>query len=199
MDGARHHFLAGARFARDEHRGTARRHRFDHLAQVAHGLTAAYDAGQAVALFELLAQILVLGAQPALLEGRFEHVQQLFELEGLADEIRGAALDGVDRVFHGAVAGDDDADDARVALQRRGQHFAAVDAGQAQVGDEHVEGKAFELLEGLLARRRFGHLVPGVGEAFGHHSAQGIFVVDQKEMGRFRQGGILGREGASIY
>ena len=99
----------------------------------------------------MLAQVLVLGAEPALLERRFLHVQQFLELKGLADEIRGAAFDGVDRVLHGAVAGHDNGDDAGIPLQRRGQHLAAVDAWQPQVGHEHVESKTFELLEGLLA------------------------------------------------
>ena len=53
-------------------------------------------------------QIRVLTLQAPLLERLVEHVHQLVELKRLGDEIRGAQLDHVDGVFHGAVAGDDD-------------------------------------------------------------------------------------------
>ena len=57
-------------------------------------------------------------------------MHQLVELKRLGDEIGGAALDGVDGVLHGAVAGDDDGDDAGIALERGFDDLAAVDAGQ---------------------------------------------------------------------
>ena len=177
----------------------ARRHGLDHLAEVAHRPAAADHARQPVALLELLAQVGVLGAQPPLLERRFEHVQQLVELERLADEVGGAALDGVDGVLDGAVAGDDDADDARVALQGRVEHLAAVDAGQAQVRDQDVEGELLELLEGLLAGRRPRSTCEArVGEALGHDGAQGVFVVDEQQMDGFGQRGSAVSEGVNI-
>ena len=124
-------------------------------------------------------------------------MQQLLELERLADEVGGAALDGVDGVLDGAVAGDDDADDPRIALERGVEHLAAVDARQAQVGDEDVEGKALQLVERLLAGRGLGDGEALFGEPFGHHGPQGVFVVDQEEMDGFGQAGTVSRR-ASI-
>ena len=197
VDGARDHFLAGAGLAGDEHRRGAGRHGLDHLAEVAHQAAAADDAGQAVALFELLTQVGVLGAQPALLERRLEHVQQLLELERLADEVGGTALDGIDRVLDGAVAGHDDADDPRITSQRGVEHLAAVDAGQAQIRNQDVEGKALQLVERLLTGRGLGDCKPLFREAFGDHRTQGIFVVDEEEMDGFGQAG-RSRRRASI-
>ena len=101
----------------------------------------------------------------------------------------GAALDGVDRVLDGAVAGHDDADDPRVALERGVEHLAAVDAGQAEIRDQDVEGEAFQLVERLLAGRSLGDREALFGEPFGHDGTQGIFVVDEEEMDGFGQAG----------
>ncbi len=189
VEGAGNDLLARAGLAGDEHRGRARCDGFDHLAQVAHRLAAANHAGQAVALLELVAQVGIFGAQPPLFQRRLEDVHQLFELEWFADEVGGAALDGVDRVFNRAVAGDDDADDAGVAVERRGQHGAAVDARQPQVRHQDVEREAFEPFERLLTRRGFAHAEAGLGQPFGHDRTQGIFVVDEQQVGGFRQRG----------
>ena len=78
-------------------------------------------------------------------------MQQRVELKRLGDEVGGALLDGVDRVLHRAVAGDDDRDDVGVALERGFEHLPAVDAGQPQVGDEDVEGELGEPLERVFA------------------------------------------------
>ena len=76
------------------------------------------EAVDAIALLELRSQVGVLRLQPPLLERRSQHVQQRVELERLGDEVGGALLDGLDRVLHRAVAGDDDGDDVGVALER---------------------------------------------------------------------------------
>ena len=52
-----------------------------------------------------------------------------------------AALDRLDGVFDRAVAGDDDRDDVRIALDGRFDDRRAVDARQPQVGDDDVEGE----------------------------------------------------------
>ena len=108
MDRARDHFLAGAGLAVDQDRRRGRRHGFDQLKQRAHARAAADHRAEPEPLIELLAQIRVLVLQPPLLERRVQHVQQLLELKRLGDEVGGAPLDRVDRILHGAVAGDDD-------------------------------------------------------------------------------------------
>ena len=133
--------LAGAGLARDEHRARRAGDDLEQLKQVAHDPASADEPVDAIALLQLRAQIGVLGLQPPLLHGRAEHVQQRVELKRLGDEVRGALLDRVDRVLHGAVAGDHDGDDVGVALEGGVEHLPAVDAGQSEVGDEDVEGE----------------------------------------------------------
>ena len=94
------------------------------------GLRPIIDA-EAEALIELLTQVGVLVLQPPLLERRVQDVQQLLELERLGDEVGGAALDRLDRVLDRPVAGDDDGDDARIALEGGLDDLAAVDARAA--------------------------------------------------------------------
>ena len=196
VNGARHHFLPGAGLAGDEHGRAARRHRLDHLRERAHRRAAADDPRQAVALLELLAQVRIFRSQAPLFERRFQHVQQFFELERLADEVGGAALDGIDGVLHRAVAGDHDADDAGVPLQRGGEHLAAVDAGQTEVRDEDVEREPLELFEGLFTGRRLDHRETGVGQALGHHGAKCVLVVDEQDVIGFSHG-CLGSGGVN--
>ena len=106
-------------------------------------------------------------------------MQQRVELERLGDEVGGALLDGVDGVLHGAVAGDDDGDDVRVALERRVEDRAAVDAGQAEVGNEDVEGELGEPLQRLFAAAGLLDDEAMVGEALGDGFAERRFVVDE--------------------
>ena len=120
--------------------------------------------------------------QPPLLERGVEHVHQLVELKRLGDEIRDAQLDHVDGVLHRAVAGDDDRDDAGIARERGFDHLAAVDARQAQVRDDDVEGKTVERLDRGLAVRGFGHLVACVPKSFSYNTSQGFLVVYEEEV-----------------
>ncbi len=115
--------------------------RLEQLKQPLHRRTLADEPLEAIALVELRAQVGVLGLEAALLERRVEHVQQLVDLKRLADEVPRAALDGFDRFLDGAVAGDHDRDDLRIALDGGVDDGGAVDAGQAQVGDDDVEGE----------------------------------------------------------
>ncbi len=85
-------------------------------------------------------------------------MHQLVELKRLGDEIRRAALDRVHGVLHRAVAGDDDADDAGIAADRRFDHPPAVDAGHAEIGDDDVEGELLEQIERFFAVFGFDHL-----------------------------------------
>ena len=111
-------------------------------------------------------------------------VQQLVDLKRLADEVPGAALDGFDRVLHRAVAGDDDRDDVRIALDRRFDDGRTVDAGQPQVGDDDVEGEIGEPRERRLARFGLLDLIAVVGQLFGDRLAQRRLVFDQQQMFR---------------
>ena len=135
-----------------------------------------------IALLELRPQIGVLRLQPPLLERRAQHVQQRVELERLGDEIRRALLDGLDRVLHGAVAGDDDGDDVGVAFERGVEHLPAVDARQPQVGDQDVEREVGQPLQRFLAAARLLDDEAVVGEPLGDRLAQRLLVVDDQQM-----------------
>ena len=124
----------------------------------------------------------VLVLQPPLLERGRDDVAQLVELERLGDEIGGAALDDVDRVLDRRVAGDDDGDDAGIALEGGVDHLAAVDARQAQIGDDDVEGKPLQLLERRLARTGLDHREALVHEPFGDHPPQRVLIVHEENI-----------------
>ena len=184
MDGPRDDFLPGARFARDENRAVRRGDRFEQLEQPRHRPALADHALEPVALLELRPQVGVLRFQPALFERRVEHVQQLIDLKGLADEVPGAALDGFDGVFHRPVPGDDDGDDVRIAFDGGFDDGGAVDAGEPEVGDDDVEGEIGESREGRLARIGLLDVVPAVGQLFGDGLAERRLVFDEQQMFR---------------
>ena len=172
MNRARDDFLAGAGLAGHENRARRRRDGFEQLKERAHRRAAADEPLELVALLQLRAQIRVFRFEPALLERRVQRVQQLVELKRLGDEIGRAALDGFDRVLHRSVSGDDDADDVGIAKQGGFEDARAVEAGQAQVGDDDVEGKFGELLDGLLARVGLLDFETVLGQALGERLAQ---------------------------
>ena len=167
MNRARDDFLAGAGLAGDQDRAVGRRDGLEQLEQPLHRPALADDAFEAVALFELRAQVRVLRFQPPLLERRIEHVQQLVDLKRLADEIPRAALDRFDRVLHRAVAGDDDRDDVGVAGDGGFDDRGAVDAGQAKVGDDDVEREVGQPRDGRFARFGLFDVIAAVGQLLG--------------------------------
>jgi hypothetical protein len=135
-----------------------------------------------VTLLELRAQIRVLRGQTPFLQRLLQHVHQLVELERLGHEIRRAAFDGVHGVLHGAVAGDDDADDARVALERGFDDAGPLDARHLEVGDHHVEGKTLHELERLFAAVGLDDLEPPLRQPLGHERTEGGFVIDEQDV-----------------
>ena len=182
MNGARDDFLAGPGIAVDQNRAVGGRHRLEQLKQPRHRPALADDPLEPVALLELRSQIRVLRLQPPLLERRVEHVQQFVDLKRLADEIRCAALDCFDRIFHRAVPGDDDRDDVGIALDRRFDDGRAVDAGEAKIRDDDVEGKVGKLGNRGLAGIGLLHLVAAVAELLGDGLAQWGLVFNQQQM-----------------
>ena len=109
-------------------------------------------------------------------------MQQRVELERLGDEVGGALLDGLDRVLHRAVAGDDDGDDVGVALEGGVEHLPAVDARQPQVGDQDVEGEVGQPLQRLFAAACLLDDEPVVGQPLGDRLPQRGLVVDDQQM-----------------
>jgi hypothetical protein len=109
-------------------------------------------------------------------------VQQRVELEWLGDEVGGPLLDGFNRVLHGAVAGDDDGDDVGIAFERRVEDFPAADAGQAQVGDQNVEGEIGEPLKRVLSAIGLLHDESVVRQALGNGRPERSLVIHDQQM-----------------
>ena len=110
-------------------------------------------------------------------------MDQFVELKRLGDEIRGTSLDRVDGVFYRAEAGDDNRDDAGIAVPGRLDHSRAIDARQPKVGDDDVKGELVEELEGSLAAVGLHDFESALGQTLGHQSPQGGLVVNEEEMG----------------
>ena len=168
----------------DENRARRARDGLERLKQIAHRPAASDDALEAVSLLQLLAQPGVLRLQPPLLDGAVEGVPQLVELERLGDEVGGAALDDFDGIPDRAVAGDDDADDLRVPLHGGLDDGGPVDARQAQIGDDDVEGEFGQGLERRLAAFGLDHLVSVIRQTLGHGRSERRFVFDEQQMFR---------------
>ena len=94
-------------------------------------------------------------------------MQELIELKRLGDELGRAAFDRLDRVLDGAEAGHDDTHDLGVALDRGTEHFPAVYAWKAEIGQHHVEREFAESFDRLLSAGDRDDLVLVVNQAFG--------------------------------
>ena len=195
MDGARHHFLARTGLAGDQDGAVGHRHGLEQVEQLLHHRTLADDALEAVTLVELRTEVRVLRLQPALFERRLERVCQFVDLEGFADEVGGAALDGFHRVLHRPVARHDDGYDVRVAFDGRVHHLGPADPWHPEVGDDGVEREVGKLGQGRLSGIRLFDGESAVGELLGHGRPQGRLVFDEQQMFRrishLAGGGIL--------
>ena len=109
-------------------------------------------------------------------------MQQRIELEWLGDEVGGSLFDRLDGIFHRSISGDDDGNDFGVTLERRLDHFCAVDPRQAQIGDENVEGKIGETLKRFLATSCLFNDEPVIGKAFSDRLPQGGLIIDDQQM-----------------
>ena len=77
--------------------------------------------------------------------------QQLLVVPGLLDEVFRAGADGLDDVVHGAVGGDHDDRQLRLALLDLRQQFEAALAGQGQVEQHQVEVLLLQDAQALFA------------------------------------------------
>jgi len=156
------------------------RHRLEQVKQLLHRAAAPQNAAELVTLLELRAQVRVLRCETTLLDRLLEDMGQLVELKWLGDEIRGAALDRVDRILHGAVAGNHDGDDPWITLAGRFDDACAIDTGQAKVGDDDIEGELIEVFQRPLAGVRLNDLESALRQPLGHQAAQRRLVIDEQ-------------------
>jgi len=184
MNRPRDNLFAGPCLAGDEDGAARRCDGLEQLEEARHRAALAHHAFEAIPLFELRAQIRVLGPQPSLLDRRIEHVQQFVDLKRLVDEVPRAALDGLHRVLHRAVAGHHDRNDVGIAADGGVDNRGSVDAGQAQVRDDDVEGKVRKTNDRGLARLGLLDLITPVGKLFGDGLSKGGLIVDEQQMFR---------------
>jgi hypothetical protein len=109
-------------------------------------------------------------------------VKQFVDLKRLADEVARAAFNRVDRIFHRPVPGDHDRDDVWIPFDGRFDDGGTVDAGQTQIGDDHVEREICELCDGGFTRSCLLDDVTAIGELLGNRRTQRALVLDQKKM-----------------
>ena len=184
VDRARHQFLARAGLAQHQDRARGRRHRLEQRPELAHRRAAADEPLEPVAAIELLAQVLVLGAQVASLERGAQHVEQLVELERLGDEVGGAEPDRRDGILHRSVPGHEDDDDVGVPLEGGIEDVGARSAWQPEVGDDRVVGEVRQALEGDVARVGFVDEEPFVAQPQRGGRAKRGLVFHEQEMFR---------------
>ena len=126
VDGARHPFLAGARFAGDEHGAVGARDLLDQLEDGEHLVAAADDVGELMGAAERPLQQHVLLPELALLE-RVAHLHlQLVDVERLAEVVVRAQAHRFDGGVGRRKRRDHDAEDVRIDALGGAQHVDAA-------------------------------------------------------------------------
>jgi hypothetical protein len=151
VDGARHPFLAGARFAGHEHRALGAGDLLDELEDREHLLAAPDDVGELVARAERPLQQHVLLPEAALLEGVADLHLQLVDVERLAEVVVGSQPHRFDGGVGRREGGNHDAEHVLIDALGGPQYFDAAHVGHLDVGNEEVEAAALELVDRLLA------------------------------------------------
>ena len=147
----RDEFLAGARFARDQHRHVRLRQAADGAEHFLHGRRLAEDFGRfgGSGFDARFAQ--------AFLQRAANQFDRLVDIERLGEVFEGTALEGGDRRIEVGKGGDDDDRQARVARLDGRQQVEAGLARHADVGHQHLRCFGFER----------GHRIACVGKAAG--------------------------------
>jgi hypothetical protein len=158
MQRACREFLAGARFAVDQHRGRRRRDALDAGADIAddHGITHhAFDA--IVALVQFAAQDEVLAAQRGALEAALHRVQHLRHREGLEQEVGGTGTQRIDRRFQVGIRRHQHHVAGEALIAQLMQPLHARTSGQGDVEHDQIEMAAVEKFLGLFHAAGNGH------------------------------------------
>ena len=181
MQRARGEFLAGAGGADDHDAAVGLGGAVDGLAQLVH---AGRAAGQHAGGRRKLLQLLDLALQPRGFQRAVGHQDQPVGLERLFDEVIGAALDGGDRGFDVAMAGDHHHRQVGIVLLDLLEQLQAVELGALQ---PDVEEHQMRTAAGDLGQRRIA-VARGAGakslvlENTGHEIADIGFVIDNQNV-----------------
>ena len=181
--------LAGAALALDQDVRLAGRDGFDQVVDGLHLRRLPHQRAELAAARKLFLELLVLlleGLEPLQpLEPRDDVVVE----EGLLDVVLGALLDGGDGVLDARVGGDEDDPRRGLILPGSPKDLEAVGFGQANVGDDAVEGVGPEGLDGLLAVGHHRHHMAGAAEGVAEGDGDGPFVIREQNSHRARAEG----------
>ena len=150
VDGAGEEFLAGPRFADQQHVGIGDRDLADRLLQVGQDFARADDLVEIAATGQLAPQHLVFDVKLPVAVEPIELVGEVLEDHGLDEVIEGPGLEGLDGVLDRGVGGDDQHRRFEVHLLQPSQEREPVAVGKLHVADRDVE----IALAGQLAARR---------------------------------------------
>ena len=184
VQAARHQFLAAAGLAADQH-VDRRAGQLQHLlTQLHHGRRSPQQQAVQLPLARHLgAQLAVFHDQPAGIQGAAHAVQQALGTERLLDEVVGAALHGLHRHVHIAVAGDQDQRQLAVDVRQAFEQLQAITAGHAHVADQHAGEVAAEQRQRLGDPGADAHADAGQLQPLAHRLADGRLIVDKQHFG----------------
>jgi hypothetical protein len=163
VDEARHHLLAGAGLAGDQHGALRLRHQSAPLQHVLHRLAAADDAVVVELGVALADQILLLRLEAMALHRAAGQRQQFVHLERLLEEVLDAHLEGVADDLRGAVRGHQHHLRPLAVAHRRGELAHELEARHALhhvVDDGEVEVPFGELAQRVAGVAGLGDVVP---------------------------------------
>jgi hypothetical protein len=185
VQGERGEFLAGARFAGQQHRAVDGGHTLQRALQALDGDRAADQAvGRRRALREGAAQHPVLSLQLGALQTAPHRIEDLRDAKGLEDEVAGAGAQRLDRGVEVGKGGDQHHLAAEAALAQLAQPGDAALARQRDVEDEQVEAVAPHQRVAGLGVGGAVHLAAAAGQGLLEEVAHAGFVVDDEQVGQ---------------
>ena len=182
VDIACEQFLAGAAFAGDEDVAVGGCNLPCRLQQSLHGGILGDDAGSAVAVIHLVAQLPVFTSQVCTFHGIGDDLADLVEAKRFGDVVVGAGAHGGDRGAQGGVAGDQYHRGIRIEFQGAVQDSHAVDVFHAHVGQHHVEAVVLQCLDAAGAGGARCYRVTGVAERMGQVLYGDCLVIDDQQV-----------------
>ena len=174
MDDLGDDLLAGAGFALDQERRIGRRHALDEIEHRLHRRRQRDQPGEAIALAELLAQVLVLVAERPAGERLLDAMMQLVRLLAFLEVVERAEPDRLlGRLPSGVRGEQDDLGLGGVGLDRA-EHVEPVAVRHPEIGDDQIEDLIAEALH-------------GGGDALGLEHAVAPLAEEQREGGPRRR------------
>ena len=186
VDGFGDQLFAGSAFALQKYGGAAGRHLRHQVKNLQHGLAFAHDVFKVVALLEGALELNVFLFRAMAGDSGANVRQQFLVVPRLLDEVRGAGLHRLHRIFHRAVSGDHDDGQLRVVNVKLRQEIDAIAVGQSQVEQDQVVGPVSDPRQTLVGGGGRLHVVAFHLQQSLQRLADGGFVVNDQHGTRGR-------------